>query len=131
MISPLSPPVFFTNLTLSICIVLSTALHISYIANAAIEIKRSSKDIGSSLDADIQIYLGEEYLKLTQDINLSEYFITSRAEVKPIVEDDKLFKLNDVENIKVLVKKAEGQKCPRCWKILETSCERNNCGLKN
>ena len=35
------------------------------------------------------------------------------------------------KNVKVLVGKAEGEKCSRCWKILETPCERNNCGLKN
>ena len=46
--------------------------------NAAIEVKRSSKEIGSSLEADVEIYLGEEYLKLVKDINLSEYFITSK-----------------------------------------------------
>ena len=63
------------------------------VANAAIEIKRSSKEIGSSLEADIQIYLGEEYLKLVKDVNLPEYFITSKAKAKPMINDDKLFKL--------------------------------------
>ena len=41
------------------------------VANAAIEVKRSSKDIGSSLEANVEIYLDEEYLKLVKDINLS------------------------------------------------------------
>ena len=50
------------------------------VANAAIEVKRSSKEIGSSLEADVQRFiLGEEYLKLVKNINLSEYFITSIA----------------------------------------------------
>ena len=101
------------------------------VANAAIEIKRSSKEIGSSLEADIQIYLGEEYLKLVKNIDLSEYFITSKAEVKTMINDDKLFKLDEVDNVKVLIKKAKGSKCSRCWKILQTPCERSNCGLKN
>ena len=35
------------------------------------------------------------------------------------------------KNIKVLVTKAKGKKCSRCWKILDNPCERNNCGLKN
>ena len=101
------------------------------VTNAAIEIKRSNKDIGSSLEADVQIYLDKEYLILVKDVNLPEYFITSRAEAKPIVNDDKLFKLEGVDNIKVSVKKAKGKKCSRCWKILEAPCERSNCGLKN
>ena len=101
------------------------------VANAAIEVKRSSKEIGSSLEADIKVYLGEEYLQYCKDVNLSEYTITSKAEAEPMINDDKIFKLDNVDNIKVLVKKAKGEKCPRCWKILESPCERKNCGLKN
>ena len=101
------------------------------VTNAAIEVKRSSKEIGSSLEADIQIYLGAEYLKLCNNVNLSEYFITSKAEAKPMVVDAKFFELDSVDNVKVFVKKAKGKKCSTCWKILETSCERNNCGIKN
>ena len=101
------------------------------VANAAIEIKRSRKDIGSSLEANVQIYLGKEYLKLVKDVDLSEYLITSKASAKPMINDDKLFKLKEVDNIKIFVTKAKGKKCSRCWKILENSCQRNNCGLKN
>ena len=42
-----------------------------------------------------------------------------------------LFKLENLSEIGVEVIKSEGKKCPRCWKILKNSCERNNCGLKN
>jgi len=27
------------------------------------------------------------------------------------------------------VKKAQGQKCERCWKILEKKCERESCPI--
>ena len=64
-------------------------------------------------------------------LNLSEYFITSKASAMLMVNDDKLFKLDEVDNIKVLVTKAKGKKCSKCWKILENVCQRNNCGLKN
>ena len=101
------------------------------VTNAAIEVKRASKDIGSSLEADIQVHLDTKYLKLTKDMDLSEYFITSKAIAKPLISNDKLFKLADVEGVKVLVKKAKGNKCSRCWKILEKPCDRENCGLKN
>ena len=94
------------------------------VVNAAMEIKRSSKDIGSSLEADIKIYLSEEYLNLAKDLNLSEYFITSKAELKKMSDDKNLFKLDEIENIKVLVKKAEGEKCSRCWKIFPNPCAR-------
>ena len=101
------------------------------VVNAGIEVKRSSKDIGSSLEADIKIYLGKEYLELVKDINLSEYFITSKASVKNMINDKNIFKLNDIPNVGVQVRKAEGEKCSRCWKILGNPCERCNGVLKN
>ena len=48
-----------------------------------------------------------------------------------MIKNDKLFKLEEVDEVKVLVAKAKGKKCSRCWKILENACKRNNCGLKN
>ena len=101
------------------------------VTNAAIEVKRSSKELGSSLEADVEVHLGEQYLKFVKDINLSEFFITSNAKAKSMSNNDKFFKVEGIDDIAVTVKKAKGKKCSRCWKILENSCTRNNCGLKN
>jgi len=100
------------------------------VVNAAIEIKRSNKEIGSSLEADVEVYLKEDYLKIAKDFDLAENFITSKAEVKEFVKDNNnFFKLEEIENINILVKKAEGKKCPRCWKIFSGPCLR--CGTNN
>jgi len=100
------------------------------VVNAAIEVKRSSKDIGSSLEADVEIYLKDDYLEILKDIDLPENFITSKALAKKFIKNDySLFKLDEVENVNVLVKKANGKKCPRCWKIFPGSCKR--CGTNN
>jgi len=99
------------------------------VVNAAIEVKRSNKDIGSSLEADVQIYLNEEYLNVARDFDLSENFITSKAESKKLIKDNNFFQLEEITGVKVLVKKAEGEKCPRCWKIFPGSCKR--CKTKN
>ena len=48
-----------------------------------------------------------------------------------IPKNDEFFKLEGIDDISVSVKKAEGEKCSRCWKILKTPCARINCGLKN
>jgi isoleucyl-tRNA synthetase len=96
------------------------------VVNAAIEAKRATKDIGSSLEADVEIYLNEDNLNIAKDFDLSENFITSKAEAKKMISDKNLFGLDEVENIKVLVKKASGNKCPRCWKIFPNPCIR--CG---
>ena len=84
-------------------------------ANIAIEEKRSSKEIGSSLEAEIKITVDSKIYDLLEGLNLSEYFITSKA--------DKI-KSSKKEELKIEVKKTNGKKCPRCWKILDNKCER-------
>ena len=90
------------------------------------EIKRANKEIGSSLEADIKVFLNDDYLQLVKDFDLSENFITSKAEATKMSNESNLFKLEEIENIKVLVKKAIGEKCPRCWKIFVEPCKRCN-----
>ena len=85
------------------------------VANVAIEEKRSNKEIGSSLEAEIKITANTKTFELLDDLDLAEYFITSKAE--------KIKSENEVE-LKIEVKKTSGSKCPRCWKILEKNCAR-------
>ena len=99
------------------------------VVNAAMEAKRANKDIGSSLEADVKIYLKKEYLQIVKDFDLPENFITSKAEARELTEDNALFKLEEVKDVGVIVKKAEGKKCQRCWKIFLGSCIR--CGTIN
>ena len=89
-------------------------------ANIAIEEKRISKEIGSSLEAEIKISLNKEKFKLLKDIDLAEYFIVSRAETN----------LANESEVKIKVSKATGKKCERCWKILKKKCGLENCAIK-
>ena len=89
-------------------------------ANIAIEAKRFSKEIGSSLESEIKLIVNKKNLDLLENLNLAEYFITSKAE-KVLSEDDQ---------IKIEVKKANGKKCDRCWKILEKKCSRTQCPIQ-
>ena len=82
--------------------------------NVAIEEKRTSKEIGSSLEAEIKLSINKEKFELLKDIDLAEYFIVSKAEKK----------LSEKDEIKIEVSKAKGKKCERCWKILENQCTR-------
>ena len=88
--------------------------HIKQEVNIAIEEKRTNKEIGSSLEADILIHVNEKEYNLLKDVDLEEYFITSKA--KKIKDENNKFKIT--------VKKASGTKCTRCWKILENKCSR-------
>ena len=96
------------------------------VCNVAIEVKRTNKELGSSLEADLEIFLDKKYLDLVKNIDLSEFCITSKAEAQILngQKDLELFKLENIQGIGVLVKKAVGNKCPRCWKIFEESCNR-------
>ncbi len=91
-------------------------LKIRDICNLSIEEKRGNKEIGSSLEASLLLKLSEKDLKVTEGVDLSEVCITSEV----IIEKNKN------ENIEVKTKKAEGDKCPVCWKISKNPCARHN-----
>ena len=85
-------------------------------ANVAIEEKRANKEIGSSLEAEIEIFVNTNEYNLLNGLDLAEYFITSKAQ--------KFKNKKKEEGIKILVKKSNGTKCPRCWKIIQNKCTR-------
>ena len=86
-------------------------------ANISIESQRASKTIGSSLEANIQIKLKKNYYNTVKNNDFSEICITSSALV---TQDEKM-----EEDIQVICKKAEGTKCPVCWKISKTNCKKH------
>ena len=85
------------------------------ICNISIEEKRASKEIGSSLEANLTISLNEKLFKITENTNFSELCITSDAKIKKI----------EMNDITVVTTKAEGEKCQVCWKINKNGCERH------
>ncbi len=87
--------------------------------NSSIEIKRASKEIGSSLEANLIIKLEHKLLEMTKDVDFSELCITSKAKVEK----------NSSNEINVETLKAEGQKCSVCWKVRKNQCERDHCSL--
>ena len=90
-------------------------LKVRNICNISIEEKRASKDIGSSLEADLKIELNQKLKSITENTDFSELCITSKAEV--------IYK-NDIETT-AITSKAKGTKCPVCWKINEGPCLRH------
>ena len=85
------------------------------VCNISIEAKRSSKEIGSSLEANLIINLNNKLVKISENIDFAELCITSGV---------KIIK-NDSEKIEVITEKAQGNKCPICWKININECERH------
>ena len=91
-------------------------IKIREMCNRSIELKRASKEIGSSLEANLIIYLNEKLTKFTKGVDFSELCITSDAKVEK----------NKSDEILVKTIKAKGQKCPVCWKININKCERHS-----
>ena len=86
------------------------------ICNISIESKRASKEIGSSLEANLEIKLNEKMIQLTKDVNFAELCITSSAKIE----------ISSSGEILAQTVKAEGEKCPVCWKISKTKCDRHS-----
>ena len=85
------------------------------ICNISIEAKRSSKEIGSSLEANLIIKLNKNLYDISNNIDFSELCITSSA----------LVEQSNTDEVIVKTIKAEGNKCPVCWKINKKKCERH------
>ena len=75
-----------------------------------------SKEIGSSLEADLIISLNEKLFKISENTDFAELCITSKAKIKK----------DNLKEISASTKKAVGNKCPVCWKINENKCERHS-----
>ncbi len=84
-----------------------------------IEIEREAKTIGSSLEAEILLYSNNlENIKKLQSLDISEISIVSKTTIVNAQVPSNAV-LNEEAEIGIIVKKAQGQKCDRCWKILE------------
>jgi len=90
------------------------------VATGALEIDRREKIIGSSLAGAVTIYLEDKAFKSTiEGINFAEISITSGAEVVFAKAPKNAFRLDDVKGVAVVTARATGEKCQRCWMILE------------
>ncbi|MDC0233486.1 isoleucine--tRNA ligase [Candidatus Pelagibacter sp.] len=94
-------------------------IKIRNICNISIEEKRASKEIGSSLEAELKIEINKNLKGLIQDVDFSELCITSKAEVV-YGNNDETF---------VSTSKAEGIKCPVCWKISKQACQKHSSSI--
>ena len=89
------------------------------ICNISIEAKRASKEIGSSLEVNLTISLNDKLFKITENTDFAELCITSGVKIKK----------DDSEKINAIAEKAEGNKCPICWKINKKKCERHTVNI--
>jgi len=88
------------------------------VINGALELARQEKIIGSSLEAEIKLYVKDnEYISLIKEIDIDEIAIVSKSEIIEGVDIIGAYKEDNFKGLEITVSKAKGEKCARCWKI--------------
>jgi len=86
----------------------------------ALEEARNAKVIGKSLNAKVTLYVSEEMEQVLANIHesLEQLFIVSAVEVAGSIQNapEEAVKL---DHAAIIVTKAEGETCERCWNISE------------
>lgn len=84
--------------------------------NKALEIKRAEKMIGNPLEARIKIKVSDQCKELCGQYSafLPEFFLVSAVELTSENLEGS-YAGTEVEGLQVLVEKADGSKCQRCW----------------
>jgi isoleucyl-tRNA synthetase len=85
----------------------------------ALELERAEKRIGSSLQAAPRVFTDADTAALFADLNAAELFITSGAAFDTDTTPEDAFRLEDVADVAVVPALAGGQKCDRCYQVLE------------
>ncbi|MCK5312529.1 MAG: class I tRNA ligase family protein, partial [Desulfobacteraceae bacterium] len=105
-----------------------TILNIRAEVTKALEEARVAKLIGHPLDASIAIKLpDQEYKDIFSSLNedLRDLFIVSNVTISEDL-DDTAYQGQEIENLKILVQRAIGEKCERCWRYDTTIGENND-----
>ncbi len=89
------------------------------VVTAALEIQRTDKVIGSSLEAAPVVHVEDpDLLALLKGIDMDDLCITSGLTLTGDPAPAEAYRAPEAPGIGVVFEKAEGAKCQRCWKIL-------------
>lgn len=100
------------------------------VVTAALEVQRTEKVIGASLEAAPVLYLANKVVKEVLDqMPFADICITSDLTLSTDAAPSDAFTLADIEGVAVSFVKAEGEKCGRCWKILPDVGTHNHAGV--
>lgn len=89
------------------------------VVTAALEVQRTDKVIGASLEAAPIVHVREpEMLEALKSVNFEDICITSDISLTADPRPAEAFRLPEIDTVGVVFERAEGTKCQRCWKIL-------------
>lgn len=94
-----------------------TILKVRDEVNKVLEQGRNDKVIGGSLEAAVTLYADDTLMTSLQALNdeLRFVLLTSQALVKPLAQAPESALACDITGLKIVLSKAQGDKCPRCW----------------
>jgi isoleucyl-tRNA synthetase len=82
----------------------------------ALEKARADKMIGHPLDAELNLSLGENFTLFNEyKDDLRDIFIVSKVNIFENESFDDAYVSEDIDSLVIKVKKANGDKCDRCW----------------
>ncbi|WP_299782297.1 isoleucine--tRNA ligase [uncultured Roseobacter sp.] len=89
------------------------------VVTAALEVERTNKVIGASLEAAPVVHVVDDALRaVLEALPFEDICITSQVNVTGTAAPEGAFTLPEVPGVAVVFAKAEGDKCARCWKVL-------------
>ncbi len=88
------------------------------VITGALEVERSQKRIGASLQAAPVVYVTPEDRAAIGELDLAELSITSGIEVEVGAAPPHAFTMDEVPGVGVVPALAAGAKCGRCWQVL-------------
>ncbi len=89
------------------------------VVTGALEIERTEKRIGSSLEAAPVVHVADPELRAAlESVPFEDICITSQITVTGEAAPNGAFTLPEVEGVAVVPVESDGEKCARCWKIL-------------
>ena len=90
----------------------------------ALELCRSEKVIGHSLDAQVNLVLPKDVSSMLGDdfSDLKFIFIVSSVNVVSVLDGDSgIYSSEKIEGLQIRVSRMGGDKCERCWNYFEES----------
>ena len=90
------------------------------VVTGALEQERVAKRLGSSLQADVRLFLPAADLPVLDGIDLAQLMIVSTLSLSSETPPTDAFRLDGTAGVAVVVRLATGQRCERCWQVLET-----------
>ena len=107
----------------------ATVRRVRRVVTGALEIQRTDKVIGASLEAAPVVHVDAATSAILKTVAFDDLCITSAINVTTDPSPAEAFRLPEVDGVGVVFEMAEGEKCQRCWKILPDVGSHSHAGV--